>query len=46
MVRFVRLVIPTYQHHITQRGVRSMDISALFIRCLNIWMKVLVSGQY
>ncbi|SEA84812.1 REP element-mobilizing transposase RayT, partial [Desulfuromusa kysingii] len=28
MARFARLVIPTYPHHITQRGVRSMDIFA------------------
>ncbi len=26
MARFARLVIPNYPHHITQRGVRSMDI--------------------
>lgn len=28
MARFARLVIPNYPHHITQRGVRSMDIFA------------------
>jgi REP-associated tyrosine transposase len=26
MARFARLVVPNYPHHITQRGVRSMDI--------------------
>lgn len=28
MARFARLVVPNYPHHITQRGVRSMDIFA------------------
>ena len=28
MARFARLVAPNYPHHITQRGVRSMDIFA------------------
>jgi putative transposase len=28
MARFARLVVPGYPHHITQRGVRSMDIFA------------------
>ncbi|WP_321370405.1 hypothetical protein [uncultured Desulfuromusa sp.] len=26
MSRFVRLVVPTYPHHMVQRGVRSMAI--------------------
>ncbi|WP_321370411.1 hypothetical protein [uncultured Desulfuromusa sp.] len=26
MSRFVRLVAPTYPHHMVQRGIRSMDI--------------------
>ncbi len=26
MVRIPRLVVPDYPHHVTQRGVRSMDI--------------------
>lgn len=28
MARFARLVVPGYPHHITQRGVRSMNIFA------------------
>ena len=28
MARFARLVVPEYPHHITQRGVRSMDVFA------------------
>jgi putative transposase len=28
MARFARLVVPGYPHHITQRGVRSMDVFA------------------
>ncbi len=28
MVRISRIVIPGYPHHITQRGVRSMDVFA------------------
>jgi putative transposase len=28
MARFARLVVPGYLHHITQRGVRSLNIFA------------------
>lgn len=28
MARLARLVVPDYPHHITQRGVRSMDVFA------------------
>lgn len=28
MTRLTRLVIPGYPHHVTQRGVRSIDIFA------------------
>jgi putative transposase len=41
MARLARLVVPGYPHHITQRGVRSMDIFAgdqdrqQYLRCLH-----------